>query len=152
MKIGLDCNIKRFSENIVDFLKDSFFIVDMFMEKRKNEGYDVHRRVLEANSSRLDLFIGIYLSEENDEDNTVIYYDKTFFSKSIASYIYDNLRGIYKDRNLYLRGGGDEFYILKEIEAPSILILGGENGEELKLEAAMKEIIKQIFEVEKKFR
>ncbi|MGL5646774.1 MAG: hypothetical protein ACRDDY_02895 [Clostridium sp.] len=151
MKIGLDSNIKRFSGNVVDSLKERFFIIDMFVEKKRNEGYEIHRRALEANSSKLDLFIGVYL-EEGIGNGTVIYYDKTILSSFLASYIYDNLREIYKEKNLYLREGGNKFYLLKEIQAPAILILGKKDDQEIKLEAAMKEIIKEIFKMEKKIR
>lgn len=149
MKIGLDSTRKEFSKGLVRKLEEeNLFIVDMYLEKRKNEGYEIYKKVMDANKSRLDLFIGVYLLEEDEpKENLVVLYDCTFLGEKIANHIYDNLRNKYGNKNLSLKCG-KELYILKEIKAPCIIIKGNLENEIYNVEKDLTGVIKEIFKME----
>lgn len=149
MKIGLDSTRKEFSKGLVRKLEEeNLFIVDMYLEKRKNEGYEIYKKVMDANKSRLDLFVGVYLLESEEVSGTLsILYDCTFLGERIANYMYDYLRGKYGNENLSLKCG-KELYILKEIKAPCVIIKGNLKNEIYDIEQDLTEIIKKIFKME----
>ncbi|MGL5415697.1 MAG: hypothetical protein ACRDAU_08565 [Clostridium sp.] len=149
MKIGLDSTRREFSKGLVRKLEEeNLFLVDMYLEKKRNEGYEVYKKVMDANKSRLDLFIGVYLDEkESQEEEVAILYDCSFIGEKFASYIYDCLRNEYGNDKLSLRCG-TEFYILKETKSPAFLIKGNLSEKTKDIEESLEKIIKNIFKME----
>lgn len=148
MKIGLDSNDRELISSMVQTLRDEkFFLVDMSVERRKNEGYEIYKKAILANATRLDLFIGVYLKNEiNKKEEIVVFYDDTFLGKYFSNYIYDNLRIEYGKENLSIRSG-ENFYLLKTIKAPSLIIKGKIN-KNTNFERFLRTIIENIFRME----
>ncbi len=148
MKIGLDSNNREFAKSIVKKIREeNFFLIDMSIDKHKNEGYEIYKKTMLANATRLDLFIGIYFKSNTEKKEELsIFYDDTFLGEYFSNYIYDNLGLEYGKEILRLKKG-ESFYLLKNIKTPS-LIIKGNLIDKVRFQESLKRVIKNIFEME----
>lgn len=119
MKIGIDINDSVISNQIKEELKDyEYQVVDICLKNIRSIGEEVFRKAILVNTSRLDFFLSIKISEK--ENSIKVYYEENGLSKKFSYEILKKLREL-KLNDVSLENGED-FYLIKNTDAPTILI------------------------------
>lgn len=118
MKVALDINNEEVLLAISNvFKRDGNLVVDLSNQQGSNKGEIVFKKALLANTTRVDLFVGIKLVE--DDDIWTIFYDNSLKSKNIALKILDEVNSCYSDIRC---NNGSNYYLLKNTKAPAIYL------------------------------
>lgn len=118
MKYGIDINDTRVLNAISQGLKErGNFIVDLSENLNKNIGKNLLEKVLIANITNIDFYVGIEFKK--DISKCEIYYDKNIDSKvcceMVENLFKDNLRNTTCEK-------GEHLYLLKNTNAPGVYI------------------------------
>ena len=91
MKIGIDINDSVISNQIKEELKDyEYQVVDICLKNIRSIGEEVFRKAILVNTSRLDFFLSIKISEK--ENSIKVYYEENGLSKKFSYEILKKLR------------------------------------------------------------
>ncbi|WP_291651314.1 hypothetical protein [Clostridium sp.] len=116
MKYGIDINNIRILNAISQGLKErGNFIVDLSENQNKNMGKNLLEKVLIANITNIDFYIGIEF--KNDISMCKIFYDKNskVCCEMVENLFKDNLKKTICEK-------GEHLYLLKNINAPGLYI------------------------------
>lgn len=118
MKFGVDLNNEYLSEIMLEKIKCSgHMVIDLTEEKWTNRGQEVFKKVLLANITNINFYIGIEFRSINKEYE--IFYSSEEASKNCSFEIQDSLNnGI---RNIICEDG-NHLYLIKNMNCPGMYI------------------------------
>lgn len=118
MKFGIDVNIEKLCNIVIEKIKGNGYIaVDLTWEKWLNKGQEVFKKVLLANITNIDFFIGIEFIKNYNECR--IFYSNNELSKACSIKIKKILS---EDIDNIICEDGNCLYLIKNIDSPGIYI------------------------------
>lgn len=138
MKLGIDINNSEITIDVVEKLKnEGHYVIDMSVVNSKNIGDRLHKKVILANSSKIDFYIN--LSMDNVVSLVEIYYKESENTKKFCSLFIDRLVD-YEVEEKGLKCG-EELYLIKNILAPTVVIKIGELKDKVKASFIAENIV-----------
>lgn len=116
MKYGIDINNTRILNAISQGLKETGnFVVDLSKNQNKNMGKNLLEKVLIANITNIDFYVGIEF--KRDISICEIFYDRNskVCCEMVENLLKDNLKKTICEK-------GEHLYLLKNINAPGLYI------------------------------
>ncbi|GAA0108600.1 hypothetical protein PMY56_15065 [Clostridium tertium] len=116
MKYGIDINNTRILNAISQGLKETGnFVVDLSKNQNKNMGKNLLEKVLIANTTNIDFYVGIEFKK--DISICEIFYDRNskVCCEMVENLLKDNLKKTICEK-------GEHLYLLKNINAPGLYI------------------------------
>lgn len=116
MKYGIDINNTRILNAISQGLKETGnFVVDLSKNQNKNMGKNLLEKVLIANITNIDFYVGIEFKK--DISICEIFYDRNskVCCEMVENLLKDNLKKTICEK-------GEHLYLLKNINAPGLYI------------------------------
>lgn len=116
MKYGIDINNTRILNAISQGLKETGnFVVDFSKNQNKNMGKNLLEKVLIANITNIDFYVGIEFKK--DISICEIFYDRNskVCCEMVENLLKDNLKKTICEK-------GEHLYLLKNINAPGLYI------------------------------
>ena len=116
MKYGIDINNTRILNAISQGLKETGnFVVDLSKNQNKNMGKNLLEKVLIANITNIDFYVGIEFKKEISICE--IFYDRNskVCCEMVENLLKDNLKKTICEK-------GEHLYLLKNINAPGLYI------------------------------
>lgn len=148
MKIGIDIKDSDISRALIIKLKnEGYYIVNMALDKNEIIGEEVFKETLLANTAKLDFFLLIKNNQEDDE--VKIYFKNQNLSKLFSEELIESLKqnGI-NNTNIYK---GEEFYIIQNVESPTVIIKVNINKNKIKEKELIESIVYCIKFIRDKF-
>jgi len=119
LKFGIDVNQEYLCKRTLEKIKEKgHTIVDLTVEKWPNKGQEVFKKVLLANITNIDFYIGIEFIEYNEEYK--IFYSDNECSKICSFKIKESLK--VKSENIICEDG-NHLYLIKNMNSPGIYIV-----------------------------
>ncbi|GAA0087007.1 hypothetical protein UT300007_34480 [Clostridium sp. CTA-7] len=118
MKYGIDINNTKVLNAISQELKKSGnFIVNLSQEENKNQGQALLKKVVIANITNIDFYIGIEFNR--DISKCEIFYDNNEKSKKCSEMVKNIFRKNFQNITCEI---GEHLYLLKNTNAPALYI------------------------------
>lgn len=123
MKIGIDINNNEISRDILEQLKNKgHYVIDMSIVNSKNIGNRLHEKSILANSSKIDFYINLSMVQLSDKAE--VYCKNKEEAKRFCLLFLKQLIE-YESKEIRF---GEDLYLIKNIMAPSVIVLlGGKN-------------------------
>ncbi|MEG1481578.1 N-acetylmuramoyl-L-alanine amidase [Clostridium sp.] len=141
MKLGIDINNSDISNKIREELKDKGDqIVNIGLESKTSIGEEVFRKAILVNTSRLEFFLSINITE--GENNVEVYYEADEYSKKFSHEVIRKMNEMgISDISLE---HGENFYLIKNTDVPTVLIKLKLNDLNSKKEILVQKLIQCI--------
>ncbi|MGL4569787.1 MAG: N-acetylmuramoyl-L-alanine amidase [Clostridium sp.] len=141
MKLGIDINNSDISNKIREELKDKGDqIVNIGLESKTSIGEEVFRKAILVNTSRLEFFVSINITE--GENNVEVYYESDEYSKKFSHEVIRKMNEMgISDISLE---HGENFYLIKNTDVPTVLIKLKLNDLNSKKEILVQKLIQCI--------
>lgn len=118
MKFGVDVNNEYLCKRVLEKIKDNGHImVDLTVEKWSNKGQEVLKKVLLANITNIDFYIGIEYKKSYEEYK--IFYSNNEYSKTCSFKIKETLSSEIENITCV---DGTHLYLIKNMNSPGIYI------------------------------
>lgn len=118
LKYGIDVNNELACKIVVEKIKENGnVVVDLTVEKWNNRGQEVFKKVLLANITNIDFYVGIEFVKNIDKYK--VFYSDNEYSKRYSLKIFNKLNT--KVNNSILEDG-KHLYLIKNMSCPGIYI------------------------------
>lgn len=138
MKVGIDIDNVDISRAVINELKnEGYYVVNMSLDKCEPIGQEVFKKAILANSAKLDFFL--LIKTQSNQNNIHVYYKNNTLSKYF-SIKFIKLLNKFGINNLRINKG-EEFYLIKNINAPTVIIKLNIDNKKIQKDELIKSIL-----------
>lgn len=138
MKVGIDIDNLDISRAVINELKnEGYYVVNMSLDKGEPIGEEVFKKAILANSAKLDFFL--LIKTQSNQDNINVYYKNNTLSKYFSIKFIKSLKQFGTNNLIMYRG--EEFYLIKNIKAPTVIIKLNTDNKKIQKDKLIKSIL-----------